>query len=189
MLRLPPTTRLIIGAALGAAAWPVLSVALPFLPEPVRFLLAWSLFTFGPGVAVGGRVTRDLDSLTRVIVVLGTGSAAAAVLIDLLGRAHWIPVFPVRRLRLRLRGACAVGASPGCHASRTRTAGPAHLRGARGVGGRIGRAGLLAPAGFDTGRRRRALWRLRLRRPRLLRVRGIRSLAHGPADGGVLLRP
>ena len=31
---------------------------------------------FGPGIAVAGRVTADLDPLRRVIVALGVGSAA-----------------------------------------------------------------------------------------------------------------
>src|SRR5207245_5492621 len=69
-----------IGALLGAGVWPALSVLLPFLPVPLRFLLAWCLFTFGPGVAVGGRLTRDLDPLQRVIVLLGIGSAATPIL-------------------------------------------------------------------------------------------------------------
>src|SRR5439155_1896201 len=65
-----------IGALLGAGVWPALSVSLPFLPVPLRFLLVWLLFTFGPGVATGGRLTRDLDPLQRVIVLLGICSAA-----------------------------------------------------------------------------------------------------------------
>jgi hypothetical protein len=93
---LPPALvfRLIAGMLLGAAAWPALHAALPWLPVPIRFLLGWWLFTFGPGVAAAGRLTRDLDPQRRVIVVLGVGSAATAVLIDLLGRAHLMPLFP-----------------------------------------------------------------------------------------------
>ena len=83
-----------IGALLGAGVWPALSVLLPFLPVPLRFLLAWFLFTLGPGLAVGGRLTRDLDPLQRVIVLLGVGSAATPVLIDLLGRMNFVAAFP-----------------------------------------------------------------------------------------------
>jgi hypothetical protein len=86
--------RLTAGALLGACAWPVLAASLPFLPIPIRFLLAWFLFTFGPGIAVGGRLTRDLDPLQRVIVLLGIGSAATPVLIDLLGRMNLVAAFP-----------------------------------------------------------------------------------------------
>jgi len=82
------------GALLGACAWPVLGAALPFVPEPIRFLIGWLLFTFGPGIALGGRLTRNLDPLRRVIVVLGVGSAATPVLIDVLGRLHLVPAFP-----------------------------------------------------------------------------------------------
>jgi hypothetical protein len=84
----------VAGALIGACAWAATSAALPFLPTPVRFLLAWFVFTFGPGVAVAGRLTRTLDPLTRVIVVLGVGSATAPILIDILGRANLIAAFP-----------------------------------------------------------------------------------------------
>ncbi len=90
----PVARRVTAGAVLGACAWPALAPVLPLLPIPIRFLLGWFLFTFGPGVAAGGRLTRDLDALRRAIVVLGIGSAASPVLIDLLGRAHLIVTFP-----------------------------------------------------------------------------------------------
>jgi len=91
---LPIAFRLLAGVSLGACAWPAARAVLPFVPTPLRFLLGWLLFTFGPGVAAGGRLTRDLDWLRRLIVVLGVGSAATPVLIDLLGRMHLVPVFP-----------------------------------------------------------------------------------------------
>ncbi len=87
---LPPSSlvfRLMAGVLIGAATWPALHAVMSWLPEPLRFLLGWWLFTFGPGLALSGRLTRDLDPLRRIIVALGVGSAAAAVLIDLLGRA------------------------------------------------------------------------------------------------------
>ena len=87
-------TRVTAGAVLGACAWAVLGISLPLLPEVIRFLLAWGVFTFGPGIAVAGRLTRDLDPLRRVGVVLGVGSAATPVLIDVLGRLHLVPAFP-----------------------------------------------------------------------------------------------
>ncbi|PYR63966.1 MAG: hypothetical protein DMF91_01805 [Acidobacteria bacterium] len=86
--------RVTAGAFLGACAWPAVALSLRFLPVPLRFLLGWFLFTFGSGVPVGGRLTRDLDPLRRVIVLLGIGSAASPVLIDLLGRAHLVATFP-----------------------------------------------------------------------------------------------
>src|ERR1700675_744053 len=61
----------------------------------VLFLLAWFIFTFGPGIAITGRLTRDLDPLRRVVVALGVGTAAAPVLINFLGRLHLVPLFPV----------------------------------------------------------------------------------------------
>ena len=86
--------RFVAGALIGLCAWAPTSAALPFLPTPVRFLVGWLVFTFGPGVAVAGRLTRALDSLTRVVVVLGVGSAAAPVLVDVLGRLNLVPAFP-----------------------------------------------------------------------------------------------
>ncbi len=108
--------RLTAGACLGALAWPVLDAALPWMPEAVRFLVGWLLFTFGPGVAIAGAVGRSLDSLRRVIVVLGAGSAATAVTINLLGRADLIPAFPY------LAAACA-GAGLAAWSPRPRSGG------------------------------------------------------------------
>jgi hypothetical protein len=117
MLQLSPlASRLTVGGLLGACAWPVLRAAAPWLPEPLRFLLGWFVFTIGPGLAVAGGASRDLDWLRRVIVVLGAGSAAAPVLIDLLGRAHFVPAFPYV--------ACAV-AGAGLTAWGIRRVGPA----------------------------------------------------------------
>jgi len=87
-------SRLTVGGLLGACAWPALRAAAPWLPEPLRFLLGWFVFTVGPGLAVAGGVSRNLDALRRLIVALGAGSAATPVLIDLLGRAHLVPAFP-----------------------------------------------------------------------------------------------
>ncbi|PWT79877.1 MAG: hypothetical protein C5B57_13155 [Blastocatellia bacterium] len=85
---------MIAGAALGAGAWLALHAPLSLLPIWIRFLLGWLLFTLGPGIAVGSRLTRDLDPLRRVIVLLGIGSAAAPVLIHTLGRLNLVSVFP-----------------------------------------------------------------------------------------------
>lgn len=94
-LRFPPIPiRLVAGVLAGACAWPAVSASLWLLPLPARFLVTWLLFTFGPGMAVAGRLTRDLDPLRRLIVVLGAGSAAAPVLIDVLGRLNLVPAFP-----------------------------------------------------------------------------------------------
>jgi hypothetical protein len=119
---LPPPSlvfRLIAGVLVGAATWPALHAVMPWLPEPLRFLLGWWLFTFGPGLSLSGRLTRDLDPLRRIIVALGVGSAATAVLIDLLGRAHLVPVFPYAAAALA-GGGLAVW-STGTAASRTKT--------------------------------------------------------------------
>src|ERR1051325_6361170 len=60
----------------------------------VVFLLAWFIFTFGPGIAITGRLTRDLDPLRRIVIALGAGTAAAPVLINLLGRFDLEAGFP-----------------------------------------------------------------------------------------------
>ncbi len=86
--------RVIAAGALGSCAWPALRAAAPLLPEALRFLLGWLLFTLGPGFVVAGAVTRDLGPLRRVILVLAAGSAATPVVIDLLGRAHLLGAFP-----------------------------------------------------------------------------------------------
>ena len=91
---------LIAGTILGACAWLVIDVVLAGLPMPLRFAVAWFLFTFGPGVVLAGHLTRGLDSFRRAIVVLGVGSAATALLIDVLGRLNLIPIFPYVSLAL-----------------------------------------------------------------------------------------
>ena len=86
--------RLTIGTILGSVAWPAIGALLAHLPMPLRFAIAWFLFTFGPGVVLAGRLTRSLDAVRRVIFVLGVGSATTALLIDVLGRLNLIDIFP-----------------------------------------------------------------------------------------------
>ncbi len=95
--------RLVTGGVVGVCVWAALSPLLPFVPVPARFLLVWLLFTLGPGVAAGAWLTRDLDALTRTVVLLGIGSAATAVLVDLLGHVGLLAAYPV--LALGLAGA------------------------------------------------------------------------------------
>ncbi len=83
-------SRLTIVGVLGACAWPILHAAAPWLPEPLRFLLGWFVFTIGPGFVVAGGVSRAMRTWPRAIVVL----AATPVLIDLLGRARLLALFP-----------------------------------------------------------------------------------------------
>jgi hypothetical protein len=86
--------RHVLGGLAGAAAFALLVKLLPALPVPVRFILSWGVFTFGPGVVVAGSVARALDPARRLIVVLGAGSAIVPALLDVLGRLHAVPVFP-----------------------------------------------------------------------------------------------
>src|SRR5689334_14745968 len=87
-------SRLAIGGLAGACAWPLVSTAAPWLPEPLRFFVGWLVFTIGPGFVVSAGLARALDPLAAVIVMLAAGSAASPVLIDLVGRVHLIPIFP-----------------------------------------------------------------------------------------------
>ena len=94
-LRVPPAALSVtMGAVIGACSWPALRVVLPVVPELVRFALAWLLFTFGPGMVLVTRLTRDLDRLTGTLIALGAGSAATPVLVDLLGYAGRVELFP-----------------------------------------------------------------------------------------------
>jgi hypothetical protein len=86
--------RAVIGAAVGAAAWPLCAMLLPVVPEPLRFVLAWFLFTFGAGAAFGVSLTRDLDPLRRTVVLLAIGSGATPVLLVLLGYSHALALYP-----------------------------------------------------------------------------------------------
>ena len=86
--------RSIAGALLGAAAWAACSLFFPALPPPVRFAVAWPLFTFGPGAAAGLPLTRALDPLQRTIVLLAIGSGLTPILVVFLGYAHAIPLYP-----------------------------------------------------------------------------------------------
>jgi hypothetical protein len=70
----------------------------------VLFLFAWFIFTFGPGIAITGRLTRHLDPLRRVVVALGAGTAAAPVLINFLGRLHGVSLFPIVAVALTAAG-------------------------------------------------------------------------------------
>src|SRR2546421_85591 len=87
----PRAFRLTIGGLLGAGAWPLLAAGARWVPEPLQFLIGWFVFTIGPGFVVAGAVSRRLDRMTRVVVLLAAGSAAAPGVIDLLGRSHTVP--------------------------------------------------------------------------------------------------
>ena len=60
----------------------------------LRFALAFLVFTLGPGAFCGLWLTRSLDTPRRLVVLLGVGMAATAVLIDVLGRLQWLGAFP-----------------------------------------------------------------------------------------------
>ena len=83
-----------VGIVLGVVVWAGLRGGLPSLPEGAQFLIGWLVFTAGPGFGLAGWVSRDLDPLSRAIVVLGAGSAAAAVLIEWLGYAGHVEALP-----------------------------------------------------------------------------------------------
>jgi hypothetical protein len=112
--------RVTAGACLGALAWPALHAVLPRLPEAARFVLGYALFAFGPGVAIAGAVSRALDPLQRVIVVVGAGGAAAAALVNLLGHADLVPAFPYIAAACTGAGLAAWrGREPGREGART----------------------------------------------------------------------
>src|SRR3954462_706276 len=110
-------SRLAIGGLAGACAWPLVSTAAPWLPEPLRFVLGWLVFTVGPGFVVSAGLARSLDPLARVILMLAARSAAAPVLIDLLGRVHLVAIFPY--LAAAAAGAAVVFAADRRDSSRT----------------------------------------------------------------------
>lgn len=86
--------RIGIGAVAGACAWVAVRACLPLLPMWLRFAVAWLVFTIGPGAAVIARMTRQLDGLTRAILTLAVGTAAAPALIHALGSTHRLEAFP-----------------------------------------------------------------------------------------------
>jgi hypothetical protein len=86
--------RIVVTGLAGAAAWGIAGYFLPVLPAGVRALAALAVFTLGPGWLVAGRLTRDLPSLDRVVILLSVGVAAAPTLADVLSRAGWIAAFP-----------------------------------------------------------------------------------------------
>jgi hypothetical protein len=84
----------------------------------IVFLLAWFILTFGPGIAITGRLTRDLDPLRRIVLALAVGTAAAPTLINFLGHLDLVPVFPVLAVAL---GALGLWLSRGGTEARART--------------------------------------------------------------------
>jgi hypothetical protein len=60
----------------------------------IRFIVYFFVFTFGPGAACTAWLTQSLDTPRRVIIMLGVGVPASAVLIDILGRLGWLAAFP-----------------------------------------------------------------------------------------------
>ena len=72
-----------------------------------RFIAAFLIFTFGPGAACGLWLTRSLDTPRRIVVLLGIGTAAAAVFIDILGRLGWLRAFPYIAVALTLAALAA----------------------------------------------------------------------------------
>jgi hypothetical protein len=101
------TSRYVLGAVLGACAWIALGAFLLQLPLSARFVLAWLLFTFGPGAILGVWLTRDLDGATRTIVLLGLGSATTPILVDVLGRFDILAAFPYASMALAGAGVAA----------------------------------------------------------------------------------
>jgi hypothetical protein len=73
----------------------------------LTFLLAWLLFTVGPGALAGAWLTRELDPLRRTIVFLAIGSALLPVVVVALGIVHGLGAFPVVAAVLLLGGAVA----------------------------------------------------------------------------------
>ena len=65
--------------ALGAAAWPVLALALPPLPLWLRFALALLTFTVGAGSLAAGFLVVDLPALDQAIVLCAVGVGVATV--------------------------------------------------------------------------------------------------------------
>ena len=111
-----------IGAVAGAIAWLALREAFPHLPAFVSFVVAFLLFTAGPGVAVTARLTRDLDTWRRVVVALGVGSAVTPVIIDTLGRIGQVSAFPFVALALFGAGVGLWRSDAAPDAARARTA-------------------------------------------------------------------
>lgn len=115
-------SRLLIGAVIGAISWPLLRAALPVVPEIGRFTLAWLLFTFGPGIVISVRLVKDLDRLTGTLIALGAGSAATPVIVDLLGYAGLVGVFPYLAAAFAGAGLAAWMRTPGAPFLSTRDA-------------------------------------------------------------------
>jgi hypothetical protein len=86
--------RYLIGAIAGAIAWIALRPLLLLLPTPARFLIAWLVFTAGPGLAASRKLTADADALHRFVLALGVGTAALPILVELAGRTGHLAAFP-----------------------------------------------------------------------------------------------
>src|SRR3954466_6026041 len=61
-------SRLAIGGLAGACARQGVSTAAPWLPEPLRFVVGWLVFTIGPGSVVSAGLARWLCRGVCVII-------------------------------------------------------------------------------------------------------------------------
>ena len=83
-----------VAAAAVLIAWQGFLLALASVPHALRFIVAFGLFTFGPGAAVCSWLLRRSDWLTRAVVSCSVGLAATPVLTEFLALANLVSVFP-----------------------------------------------------------------------------------------------
>ena len=83
-----------VGAALGLLAWHAFALTLPRVPLVVRFVVAFVLFTFGPGAALISALASRTDLVARGVLSCSVGLAAAPVVAEILASAELVTLFP-----------------------------------------------------------------------------------------------
>ncbi len=86
--------RVALGAGLGVLAWFGFSAVAGTLPAWLRFAVAASVFTFGPGASAISALPAPLSSFKRIVLAMSFGVALAPVLGHLLGLLDLLAAFP-----------------------------------------------------------------------------------------------
>ncbi len=82
------------GAAAGVAGWITWASAIPSIPIPLRFIVAFGVFVVGPGAALAAALARDVDAIERRIIPLSAGLVLSPAIAQVLGMLGFLGAYP-----------------------------------------------------------------------------------------------